>query len=296
MTDLPAPPPVRRGGLPVVAIVLLLGICAVWAGNAVLLRYAIGLHDLPPIHVAAGRFAIVALLLSPLLLRRVERLPRVLLAGLLMGACHFGFLMLGYERITAVASAVLLQLGIPVTAVLSMSAGREPVSGPRLALVALAPAAIVWAIGDPGSIDLIGGLCIALAALSLAAGSVLMAGLRVTGALTLQAWTAICSAIALCGLARLLEPTGLSDLAAQPMLSAVSIVLPALVVTIGAHTVYYHLLRSHPPSLVSAVTILFPVMTILLGALLLSEPVTPRFLAGAMVSTAVLAALVLKRA
>lgn len=284
-----------RGGLPIRALALLIGVCAIWAGNAVFLRYSIGIRSLPPIHVAAGRFLIVAVLLSPLLLRPITNLPRILVAGLLMGACHFGFLMVGYGHITAVSSAVLLQIGIPLTALLSMALGAERLSVRRLLLVVGSTVAIIFALGGPGQLDLIGASCIILAAATLSLGSVIMARSGSVGALTIQAWTSIGSAVVLSALAPLLEPEGLGELTAQPWLAAISIVAPALIVTVGAHTVYYHLLKNHPPSLVSAVTVLFPVLTIVFGVVFLSETLRAQFVIGTTIAVLILSLLVIDR-
>ncbi|WP_349295458.1 DMT family transporter (plasmid) [Thioclava sp. 'Guangxiensis'] len=269
--------------LPLGALVALIGICIIWAGNAVMLRYAIGIAHLPPIHIAAGRFIVVAIILSPLLLKRIENLPRIFLAGFLIGACHFGFLMMGYARITAVASATILQLAIPATALLSMIFRREPLSWSRLGLVGLATIAVIIAVqGQHGgnSLDPYGIAYMVLATLALAGGSVLMAGCGPAPALVIQAWTSLGSALILSLIATWVEPNGLAQILAQPLLSIEAIVLPAIIVTVIAHTAYYHFLRSHPPSLVSAMTILFPVLTIIFGATFLGEILSWQFAIG----------------
>ena len=281
--------------LPAGAILCLLAICAIWAANAVLLRYAIGLRHLPPVHVAAGRFWVVLVLLFPLLGRPVERRGRVILAGLVMGACHFGFLMLGYQRVSATTSAMILQLAVPATAVLSMLTGVEALSWRRLGLIAAATLCILVALGRPQGMDLAGVGFIALATLALALGSMLLRRTGAVPALVIQAWTALASALALSVLARWIEPQGLAQLAAQPWLSFWSILAPGIVVTIGAHTLYYHLIKRHDPSLISAMTLMFPALTILLGATVLSEPLSLRFVLGTLAAFVLLAWLILAR-
>lgn len=246
-----------------------------------LLRHAVGPGQLPPVWLAAGRFLVAGLCLSPLLRRRPDRFPLVLAAGFLMGAGHFGLLMLGYARLDSSTAALILQLGTPATALISMLAGAERWSMPRLGLVAMATLAVVLAIGaEQGGADPVGVALIIGSALSLSLGSVLIKGTGRASAIQMQAWTSAVSALVLACLAPLLEPRGLPLLAAQPLLSAVAILCPAIVVTLGAHTAYYALLKGNDPSSVAGMTLLFPLFTIMLGVTVLGEVVGPSFWIG----------------
>lgn len=269
----------RGLGLP--AILALVAICFVWAANAVLLRFAVGPSQLPPVWLAAGRFLVAGLCLAPLLRRRPDRFGMVLLAGSLMGARHFSLLMLGYVRLDSSTAALILQLGTPATALISMLAGAERWSMPRLALIFAATLAVLLAIGmGQGAADPVGVLLITGSALSLSLGSVLIKGTGRASALQMQAWTSAISALVLLLLAPVLEPQGLPALAAQPVLAAIAILCPAAVVTLGAHTAYYALLKANDPSAVAALTLLFPLFTVLLGVSLLGEIVGPSFWIG----------------
>jgi O-acetylserine/cysteine efflux transporter len=270
---------VRGLGLP--AVLALVGICFVWAVNAVLLRFAVGPSQLPPVWLAAGRFLVAGLCFSPLLRHRPDRFAMVLLAGFLMGAGHFSLLMLGYVRLDSSTAALILQLGTPATALISMIAGAERWSLPRLALILAATLAVLLAIGTgQGGTDPSGVLLIVGSSLSLSFGSVLIKGTGRASALQMQAWTSAISAVVLLLLAPIQEPEGLTALVAQPLLSAIAILCPAVVVTLVAHTVYYALLKANDPSSVAAMTLLFPLFTVLLGVSVLGEVVGISFWLG----------------
>jgi drug/metabolite transporter (DMT)-like permease len=250
----------------------MVAICAIWAINAVFSRYVIAIAAVPPLFLSVARFSLAALVLAPML-RPVPRptLP-VVAAGLLMGAGHFGLLLVGYGLIDASLAAILLQTGVPVTAVFSALIIGERVGLPRIAGIALALSGVVLVLWRPGQFTVsVGVLLVILAAASLALGSILLKRLPDMTPLRMQAWTSATSIPPLGIASYLLETGQMQKVATHGLAFAGLLGFSALVVTVISHTAYYRLLRLYDASAISSLTLMFPLMTVALGMAMLGE-------------------------
>lgn len=250
---------------------LLVLICLIWAVNAVLSRHVIAGLAVPALFFAFSRFVVSTAVLFPRLLPLPRPLAPVLLVGLLVGAGHFGLLFAGFSLLESSTAAVLLQAGIPMTALLSMLLLKERPGPVRLAGIALAFAGVVivlWQPGQGGSVP--GAVLVLLSAASLALGSVLLKRLVITP-LQLQAWTGFVSMPVLAVASFVADSDPLARVGAHWAAFAGQLAFSALLVTVFSHTAYYRLLQRHDASLVSPLTLMFPLMTVALGIGFLGE-------------------------
>ncbi len=96
-------------------------VCLVWASNNIVSKYVVsGLH-VPPMFYAAVRFAVVALAVSPWLVPMPRPTWRLIAVALLMGGGNFALLFIGLKTATPSAAAVVGQLGVPMTSLLSVA-------------------------------------------------------------------------------------------------------------------------------------------------------------------------------
>jgi drug/metabolite transporter (DMT)-like permease len=259
----------------------MVGICLIWAINAVLSRYVIAIAGVPPIFLSSARFLLAAMVLLPFLRPLPRPLGPVVATGLLMGAGHFGLLLSGYGLISAALAAILLQTGIPMTAILSALILRERIGPRRIVGIAVALAGTIVVLWRPGEISAgRGGALVLLAAASLALGSVLLKRLGGMTPLRMQAWTATTSVLPL-GLASIfLEQGQVAKVSAHGAAFFGLLLFSALIVTVISHTAYYRLLRLYDASVVSSLTLMFPLLTVALGILALGEKTTQSFWIG----------------
>lgn len=260
---------------------LLAAICFVWAVNAVVSRYAIADAGVPPLLLSAARFALAAAVLSPLLRPLPRPLAPLIVVSLLMGAGHFGVLMIGYGLVDASVVAILLQVGIPMTALFSALILGERIAARRLVGIVLVLAGIVAVLWRPDArMSGLGAAAVLVAAASLALGSVLMKRLAAISPMRLQAWTSLSSIWPLAAASLAFEPGQAADVLTQPLVFGGTVLFASLAVTVISHTGYYRLLRRYEASLVSPLTLMFPLMTVVLGQVLLGERPDAAFFAG----------------
>jgi O-acetylserine/cysteine efflux transporter len=268
---------------------LLFSICVVWGFNFIVTKWIVagdgtgeGFPGLPPIFAVTLRFAIAALVLSPLLRPIPRDLPAVAFVGLVFGAAHFGLIHLGFVTAAPSVGAVTVQLVVPMTALLSVLLLRERVGPVRILGIALAFVGVAIIAFDPHQLALsVGVLFLACGAACGAWGSILVKQLGPVDALRLQAWVVLISTAPLALLSAATE-TGQLEAALSggwKLLLALAFVVG--LVTIFAHTSYMWLLRRYEASFLAPLTLMGPVWGVVFGVTLAGDPVSAQFFLGA---------------
>jgi O-acetylserine/cysteine efflux transporter len=260
---------------------LLMAMCVVWAVNNIISKYVVSDLDVPPLFYAAARFVIVALALIPFLRPAPRPIWRLVLTAFLMGGGNFGLMFVGLKYSTASTAAVVLQLGMPITLILSVLFLGERIRWRRGLGIALTFAGVLTVMWDPAGFALSTGLMlIAAATLMSGIGVVLTKQIEGMRPITFQAWVGLVSVLPMTLLSAWLEPgqVGAAVAAGWPFWAA--LLFSAIVVSVGAHTVYVTLLQKYEANLISALILVTPLATIGLGVAVLHEPFGPRMAIG----------------
>ncbi|WP_334163901.1 DMT family transporter [Phenylobacterium sp.] len=262
-------------------------VCLLWASNNIVSKYAVSHLDAPPLFYAALRFGVVALAVFPWLFPMPRPRWRLIVVALLMGGGNFALLFLGLKTATPSAAAVVGQLGVPITTLLSVMMLGERIRWRRGLGIALTMAGALAVMWDPGGFALSTGLLFVVgSAFTGSLGAVMMKQMEGVKPLQFQAWVGLASLVPLLGLSAIFEPgqvqAGLD--AGWPFLAAV--VYSGLVVSVGAHTLYYALVQRYEANLISPLTLMTPLATIALGVALLGDPFGPRMALGTAVALA----------
>lgn len=271
-------------------------VCLIWATNNIVSKYVVSGLDVPPMFYAAVRFAVVTLAVSPWLLPMPRPRWRVVAVGLLMGGGNFALLFIGFKTATPSAAAVVGQLGVPMTTLLSMVMLGERVRWRRglgITLTFLGAMAVMW---DPHGLAISTGLMFVVGAAFLGAlGAVMMKQVEGVKPLQLQAWVGFSSLWPLAVLSAWLEPgqTAAAVHAGWPFLAAV--LYSGLVVSVVAHTIYYALIQRYEANLISPLTLMTPLATIGLGVLIMHDPFDLKMAAGTAVALAGVLIIALRR-
>ncbi|MBU2136253.1 MAG: DMT family transporter [Alphaproteobacteria bacterium] len=266
---------------------LIVLVCLIWASNNIISKYVVADLAVPPLFYAAVRFALVSLITLPWLLPMPRPRWRLLVVALLMGGGNFALLFIGLQTATASAAAVVIQLGVPITTVLSMVMLGEQVRWRRGIGITLTLSGALLVMWDPGGFVVSTGLLFVVAAAFLGSlGAVMMKQMGGVRPLQFQAWVGFASVWPLAALSIVLEPgqvqAGLA--AGWPFLAAV--VFSAVVVSVAAHTAYYGLIQRYEANLISPLTLMTPLATIALGVAIMSDPFGPRMAVGTAVALA----------
>lgn len=251
---------------------LLVVVCVTWAFNNVLSRIVVADWDIPPLFYVAMRFSVVALVMLPWLLPMPRPAWRIVAIALLLGGGSFALLFIGLQTTSPSAAAIILQLGVPFTMLLSVLWLGERIHWRRGLGITLTLIGVLIVIWRPDGITLSSGLWfVAASALAGAAGAVLMKQVEDVTPFRFQAWVGLVSFTVL-GLASLAVEDGqwaAATASGWPFLFAV--LFTALVVSVGAHSIYYHLIRRYEANLLAPLTLMTPLATIGLGVVITND-------------------------
>jgi len=261
---------------------LLVLICLIWASNNVLSKIIVDDWAVPPVFYAALRFAVVALVMLPWLLPMPRPAWRILLIGSLMGGGNFALLFIGLQTTSPSSAAIILQLGVPFTLLLSVIMLGERIHWRRGAGIALTLLGVMLVIWRPEGLTLSTGLWfVAAAAFAGSAGAVLMKRVDNVTPFRFQAWVGLVSVITLTLCSALFEEGQWSAAMAVGWPLAAAVLFTALIVSVGAHSAYYSLIRKYEANLLAPLTLITPLATIGLGVWITNDEFDLRMALGA---------------
>lgn len=255
----------------------------IWGLNNAFTKHVV--EHLPPLTAAATRFAITLIALAPFLRLPTDKWRMLILVALVSGPLHFGLIFIGYALAGDLAPiAIMLQLWIPFTALLSVVMLRERLGVLRLLGLCTAFGGVAVMGFDPRVMAhaeaipfLVGGSFLwALAAvLSRKAGGL--------PPLRLQAWIALFTSCVL-GVATAFAdgPRAAAALASASGQVWVFQLFAALASGVGANGLMYWLLGRVEASRTTPYMLMTPVVTIIAGIVLFGDRITGLILAGGM--------------
>ena len=255
-----------------------------------------GLEHFPPLLMVTLRFALVALLLLPFLLRQRGRLKEIVLYSFTLGFLHFSLMFSGLARVDAAVAAIVIQIQVPFTALLSAILYKDPPGWRRLLGMALSIAGVAILAGEPrsGSSLWAVGLIIA-AAMVWATSNLQMKRLSDIDGFALNGWMALTSAPLLLLTSLTLEEGQWDMVASAGWGDWGTVVYQAVVVVIVGYGLWYRLLRRHAVNQVMPFTLLVPLFGVLSGILFLGEAVSWQLAVGGAATIAGVAIIVVRR-
>jgi drug/metabolite transporter (DMT)-like permease len=261
---------------------ILLFVCLVWAFNNIVSKIVVAEWDVPPLFYATVRFALVALCTLPWLWPAPRPIWRIITVAMLMGAGNFALLFIGFKTASPSAASIVVQLGVPITTVLSMFMLGEKVRWRRGLGMALTLAGAVVVMWHPTGMSMSFGLwLVAAAAFAGSLGAVMMKQMEGIKPLQFQAWVGFSSFWPLAVLSAFTEQDQwvLAIDAGWGFLAAV--VFSAVVVSVLGHTFYYGLIQKYEATLISPLTLMTPLFTIIMGVLITNDHFDGRMAIGA---------------
>jgi drug/metabolite transporter (DMT)-like permease len=271
----------------------------VWGSTYLAIRYAV--ETIPPLVTAGIRHTVAGGILLAWALARGYRPRREhFVAGFVLGALFFlighGTLHWAEQHVASGLAALLIATEPMFILLLAWMSGQQRISrlsGLGLAVGVVGVAILTGAEVSSKDTSLLGLIAVLVGSLSWAAGVVVSPKLKLPSEAIARTAVPL-----VCGAAMLLVTAGVTGEFHALHWSAVSVKsmlgLAYLIVfgSIVAFTAYTWLLQRCPPALVATHTYANPVVAVLLGWLLASEPLTMRV---ALASVAILGAIVLIR-
>lgn len=284
----------------------LLTIYIVWGSTY--LGIAVAIESIPPFLMAAGRFVIAgALLLGWAWLRngRQIRLPSrrewrdaFIVGGLLFGAAN-GLVGWGEQTVASGVAALLIALVAVWFAVFSriFYGDRIPlIVGVGIAIGIAGVGLLVWPFGSSATFDIPGLLALFASPICWASGSIFAARRAKLPSEPMVATSAqmLAGGVVLFGIGLVTGEASRFSLAITPA-SALAVLYLITFGSLVAFSAYAWLLRHAPLPLIGTYAFVNPVVAVALGAIFLSEPITPRMLVAAAVIVGGVALVILGR-
>ncbi len=266
---------------------LLVLVCLVWGYSNVLSKIVVGHWAVPPLFFAAIRFAVVCLATLPWLLPMPRPRWRIIAIGLMMGAGNFALLFVGLQTASPSAAAVVIQIGVPFTTLLSVLVLGERIHWRRGLGIALTLAGVVLVVWNPEGLALSTGLWFVVgAAFTGSLGAVLMKQVEDVAPLRFQAWVGLVSFLPLVLASALFEQGQWASAAAVGWPFVAAVLFAALVVSVMGHTSYYGLISRYEANMLAPLTLMTPLFTIAFGVVLTGDRLDLRMVAGALLALA----------
>jgi drug/metabolite transporter (DMT)-like permease len=271
-------------------------ICLIWAANSVISKVLISQFGAPPLFYAAVRFGIITLATARWLFPAPRPLWRMIAVGLMMGGGTMALAFLSLKTTAPSAFAVVSQLGVPMSALLSMIILGERIRARRALGIALTLAGALIVMWNPaGLVPSVGMLFVAASSLAGSLGAVMMKQVEDATPRQFQAWVGFSSFFPLAILSAVTE-TGQGAVLAHALWPFIGAVLfSSLVVSVVAHTAFYGLIQKYEVNLLQPITLMTPLATIFLGVLVTHDVLGPRMIVGTVVALAGVLTVALRR-
>ena len=266
-------------------LAVLVGICLVWAANSVMSKVLISHFGVPPLFYGAARFAVVVVATLPWLLPAPRPLWRMVVVGLLMGGGTFTLTFLGLKTTSPSALAVVSQLGVPISTLLSVVILGERIRWRRGLGIGLTLAGALIVMWNPaGLVPSPGMLFVAAGAFAGSLGAVMMKQIEGVSPRRFQAWVGFSSLWPVALLSAVTETGQREAVARAPWPFIGGVLFSGLVVSVIAHTSFYGLIRKYEVNLLQPLTLMTPLFTIGLGVLFTHDAFGPRMALGTVVA------------
>jgi len=260
---------------------LLVAVCLTWGFSNVVSKIVVGQWHVPPLFFAALRFVMVAVVTLPWLRPVPRPFWRIVAVGLLMGAGNFALLFIGLQTATPSASAVVIQLGVPFTTLLSVVILGERIHWRRGLGISLTLAGVILVVWNPNGIAMSTGLWFIVACAAAGSlGAILMKQMENVAPLRFQAWVALVSFAPLAVASALFEHGQVASAVAAGWPFVLTMLFSAYVVSLIAHTTYYGLIARYEANLLAPLTLMTPLATISFGVMLTGDRLDARMIAG----------------
>lgn len=250
---------------------LILLVVTTWAFNNVAVKW--GLGEVPPLFLTLMRFVVVALILVPFTRVTREQLRYLVPLAFTFGFMHFSLLFLGLKYTDAGTGAIVVQLGTPFAMILAMIFLQEKLSLVQMLGIAISLSGVVVLAGSP-TIPTWWVLCLLLcSAVGWAVSNLIVKKSPSIKPLTMTGWLSFL-AIPIVGLSSFFMESGqLTSLANASWRGWFAILYSAICSSIFAYSLWYGLLRTYNVNLIMPYSLLTPVLSVIMGVLVLGDSI-----------------------
>lgn len=252
--------------------ILLLLVIFIWSFNNIVIKW--GLNDLPPLFLICMRFILVSICLVPFIKVTFYQLKFILPLSFTFGFMHFSLLFAGMSYTDSSTGSVIVQLGTPVSMLLSKIILNEKLNFTKICGIIISILGMVVLIGSPTINNFNSFLLLLSSALGWAISNIIIKKFPIIiPPLTMTAWMSFFT-IPIVGLASFLfESKQFYFLANSSWHGWFAIVYSAICSSIIAYSLWYILLNKYQINFLMPYLLLTPVLAAIMGVLLLGDSI-----------------------
>ncbi|MGB5950496.1 MAG: DMT family transporter [Parvibaculum sp.] len=245
----------------------------------------VSLEHFPPMMFTALRFTLIVMVLFPFLRIHEGRMKEVLIIALCAGPIGFGFFFAGVALSNPSVVAIVGQLGVPFSTIMSVIFLKEKVYWRRWSGIALSFAGVMVISFDPTVFHFIWGLVFIVASsLVGSVGTIYQRQIKRVGVFELQAWIAVVAAPVMLVGSLLFERDQIELMTSATMLQWSGVFYVAFASSLVGHAGIYYLLQRYEVSQTAPLTLLSPIFTIIFSVALLGDVLTTRMIVGTLIA------------
>lgn len=251
--------------MPLRHILLVLGILATWAFNAVVIKW--GVNEMPPLLLTSLRFLIVAVVLVPFTRIKRDQIIFLIKIAFTFGLMHFSLLFIGMTYTDAGTAAMIVQLGTPFAMLGAVLFLKESITLAKAFGVVVSLVGMVVLSGSPTLQSWKGIILLLLSALGWASTNVLIKKNQGISPLAMTGWMSLFAFPVTSAISFFTEVGQWHALEQASWHAWFSLLYSALVCSVLAYSFWYWLMRRYPVNNLIPFTLLSPVMAIGFGML-----------------------------
>jgi len=269
-------------------------VVVIWGLNFVVVKTAVG--EIPPLALTVLRFAAVAILVVPFFRPSRDQFQRILGLAIVMGPGHFGLLFVGLGGADAATAALMIQLGVPFSAILAVLVFSDRLGRVQGLGMVMAFTGAALLAGEPQ-----GGTPLALGALLVSAFCWAWANILIKKSpdippMTIIGWISLLSIPVLAGMSAMFETGQLDAIRNAGIKTWGALAYIVLASSIVAYYLWYRLIARLRVNKVVPFTLLAPTIGVAAGVLILGESFTLYKVTGGVLTMAGVAIIQMRRA
>ena len=270
--------------MPAHDVAFLILITVIWGVNAVLTKIALGV--VPPLFLSVVRFSVTLVVLIPFIKPIGKMWKPMLVVALLTGPLHFGMQFVGLDMAQDLAPMIIaMQMWIPATIILAAIFLNEKVPLARVLGMLVSLVGIGILVFEPSVwVQMPAFGLVTLAGVGYAGASIVMRKYGGLDPVQAQVWLAIVT-IPTLALASFITETGqIASLAQATPIVWVAIFFAAILSGLVANVGMWRMVQRYEVSRTTPFSLLTPLVAIVLGIIVLGDPVTTQLVAGGLLA------------
>jgi len=272
-------------------VLLAVSVPVIWGTGFVLAKVA--LHDFPPILLMSLRFALTAFVLIWFFRPKVPLLPKIFAISLISATIQYGLTFNGLKMLDASTAGLLIQVEVPMCALLAAFLLKEKITLKMAFGMALAFIGVAIIAGEP---KLDGNELAILLVLGggffWSLGQVMTRQLGGIGGFELITWIAVFATPQMFLASWLFEDNQIEAIQNAGPEVWIAIVYMGLIMTAVGYAIWYHLLGRFPVNKVAPFLLLLPITIMIESVMFLGEQLTWFITAGGILTIVGVAVLV----